>query len=151
MREISREREIEATADEVWAVLTDTASYPSWNPFVRRITGNLRAGERIEVRLEPEDWNGIDMRPKVMACDAPRELRWLGHLFVPGVFDGEHIFTIDEAGPGRVRLMQAERFRGLLVFAMRKKLTNDGGLARSFAAMNKAVAEQVAHRRSNVA
>ena len=151
MREISRELEIEATADEVWAVLTDTASYPSWNPFVRRITGELRTGERIEVRLEPEDWNGIDMRPKVMACDAPRKLRWLGHLFMPGIFDGEHIFTIEEAGPDRVRLAQAERFSGLLVFLMRKKLTNEGGLARSFAAMNEAVAEQVARRRSQAA
>ena len=151
MREIRVGTEIESTADEVWAVLTDIPSYPSWNPFVRHIEGPLEVGVTLAVRIEPEDWNGMDITPKVLVADAPRELRWLGHLWVPGIFDGEHSFTIEEVGPGRVRLVHAERFSGALVWLMRKKLTQDGGLARSFAAMNTAVAEQVRARRSQVA
>ena len=151
MRVIKVETPIEATAEEVWAVLTDTPSYPSWNPFVRHVEGDLEVGERIAVRIEPEDWNGMDMTPKLLVVDAPRELRWVGHLWVKGIFDGEHSFTIETDGPGRVRLVHAERFSGALVFLMRRKLTQDGGLARSFAAMNRAVAEQVRARRSQVA
>ena len=44
-----------------------------------------------------------------------RELRWLGRPLVPGVFDGEHRFLIERLGEGRVRFVQEESFRGLLV------------------------------------
>jgi hypothetical protein len=33
---------------------------------------------------------------------------------VLGLFDGEHRFTIEPAGPGRARVTQRETFRGLL-------------------------------------
>ena len=35
-------------------------------------------------------------------------------LVVSGIFDGEHRFLIEEAGPGRVRFVQSERFGGIL-------------------------------------
>lgn len=151
MREIKVETTIEATAEEVWAVLVDAASYPSWNPFVKRLEGELRAGERLEVRIEPEEWKPMTLRPTVLVVDASRELRWLGHLLVRGLFDGEHSFTIEEDGPGRVRIVHAERFTGVLVAFMGGKLTNDRAIARSFRAMNEALAEQVAARRSKAA
>jgi hypothetical protein len=30
-----------------------------------------------------------------------RTLRWLGHLLVPGIFDGEHYFEIEPLGANR--------------------------------------------------
>ena len=33
------------------AVVTDFAAYPEWNPFIRRISGDLREGTRLEVRI----------------------------------------------------------------------------------------------------
>jgi hypothetical protein len=39
-------------------------------------------------------------RPRVLEAEPARRLRWLGHLLVPGLFDGEHRFTIEPAGPG---------------------------------------------------
>jgi hypothetical protein len=53
-------------------------------------------------------------RPRVLEAEPARRLRWLGHLLVPGLFDGEHRFTIEPAGPGRARVTQQETFRGLL-------------------------------------
>ena len=35
---------IDAPASRVWAVLTDFARMPSWNPFIKSITGNLHKG-----------------------------------------------------------------------------------------------------------
>jgi hypothetical protein len=32
---------------------------------------------------------------------------------MPGLFDGEHSFSLEPAGPGRVRMVQQEEFRGL--------------------------------------
>ena len=38
--------QIEATPAQVWAVLTDTAAYPDWNPFIIRSSGTVRVGTR---------------------------------------------------------------------------------------------------------
>ena len=56
----------------------------------------------------------MTIRPEVLEAGPGRALRWLGRLLVPGLFDGEHRFTIQPSGPGRVRLTQHEEFRGLL-------------------------------------
>ncbi len=37
------------------------------------------------------------------------------HLFIPGLFDGEHSFTIEAVGENRIRFTQREIFTGLLV------------------------------------
>ena len=40
-REIVTEVEIAAPPDRVWAVLTDGAKYPEWNPFIVSMQGNM--------------------------------------------------------------------------------------------------------------
>jgi uncharacterized protein YndB with AHSA1/START domain len=51
MRELRREIVIDAPPERVWAAVTDFAAYPEWNPFIRRISGELREGARLEVRI----------------------------------------------------------------------------------------------------
>jgi hypothetical protein len=113
---------------------------------MKKIDGELQPGTKLEVRLEPEGERGITMHPTVLAAEPGRELRWLGHVLVPGIFDGEHRFLIEEAGPGRVRVTQSEHFRGFLLPLLWKKL-RDGGTANGFRAMNEALARRVAERR----
>ncbi len=115
MRELRSEIDIDAPPEAIWEVLTDFETFPQWNPFIRRVRGNLQSGGRLEVYLHPSGAMGTTFRPTVLAVDPPRELRWLGHIFFPGLFDGEHIFTIEPVAPGRVRFTQREAFRGVLV------------------------------------
>lgn len=70
----------------------------------------------------------------VLAVDAGRELRWIRHLLVPGLFDGEHRFDIHLLGPGRVRFVQQERFTGVLVPLFARNL--DTHTLAGFNAMN---------------
>jgi len=142
MRELSTQIEFDATPDEVWEVLQDFARHAEWNPFITKIDGELHPGAKLDVRLEPEGERGITMHPTVLAVEPGRELRWLGHLLVPGVFDGEHRFLIEESGPGRVRFTQSERFGGILLPLFWKKL-RDGGTAKGFRAMNEALVRRV--------
>jgi hypothetical protein len=79
-------------------------------------------------------------KPKVLKAEPNRELRWLGHLGLPGLFDGEHIFTIEPLDRERVRFVQRERFSGLLVPLLAKSL--DTGTHAAFEAMNRAIKEQ---------
>ena len=76
-------------------------------------------------------------RPTVRAAVPNRELRWLGRLGIPGLFDGEHIFELTPIGGQRARFVQRERFRGLLVPLMKKRLERD--TRRGFDEMNQAL------------
>src|SRR6266508_1688914 len=101
MKELRTEIEFDGTPQEVWGVLADLPAHGEWNPFITRIEGELRPGAKLDVRLEPEGERGITMHPTVLAAEPGRQLRWLGHLLVRGIFDGEHRWLIEEAGPGR--------------------------------------------------
>jgi hypothetical protein len=114
-QELRHDIDIDAAPSVVWSVLTATAEYPSWNPFILRLEGQLREGERLGVRIQPSGGRAMNFKPTALAVRPDRELRWLGHLLVPGLFDGEHRFLLEEAGEGRTRFTQAERFTGLLV------------------------------------
>jgi uncharacterized protein YndB with AHSA1/START domain len=61
MNQLHTEIEIDAPAERVWGVLTDFASYPQWNPFIRSISGEPNIGGRLEVRLEPPESRGITL------------------------------------------------------------------------------------------
>jgi hypothetical protein len=145
MRELRTEIEFEGKPDEVWEVLADLPAHADWNPFIKTIEGELRPGAKLLVRLEPPGERGITMHPTVLAAEPGRELRWLGHLLVRGIFDGEHRWLIEEAGPGRVRFTQSERFGGILLPLLWRRL-RDGGTSKGFRAMNEALARRVGER-----
>jgi hypothetical protein len=115
VRELRREIEIDAPPEGVWPVVTEFAAYPEWNPFIRRIGGELREGARLEVRIEPPGARTTTFKPTVRSVEANRELRWLGRLLFPGIFDGEHSLRIEPLDGGRSRFVQSERFSGVLV------------------------------------
>ena len=139
MTSIGHSLEIDVPADRVWAVLTDTASYPEWNPFIKRLDGELRHGAKLDVEIEPPGGRAMTFKPTVTAVQPNRELRWLGHLMVRGLFDGEHRFQIEELSGGRSRLTQSERFSGLLSRPLAGTL---GKTERGFEAMNRALKER---------
>lgn len=136
MRTLTVSTDITAPPDVVWDVLTDTAAFAAWNPFMPRLVGDLAVGQRLEVRIEPPGGRGMTFRPTVTAVEHGRRLEWLGRLGVPGVFDGRHSFTLAPLPGGGTRLTQAESFTGVLVPLTGRTLarTEEG-----FAAMNEAL------------
>ena len=132
MKEIHTAIEIAAPGKRVWQILTDFPAFPEWNPFILGIEGEARAGSRLVVRFR-----GVTFRPRVLRAEASRELRWLGHLFFRGLLDGEHFFIIEEIAESRVRLVHGERFNGLLVPLLSRRLHRD--TAGDFENMNRAL------------
>lgn len=127
---------VAADPSGVWQVLTDTAAYPRWNPFVRRLDGDLVAGTRISVDLRSGD-TVRTLRPRVVAVRPGRSFTWLGHVGVPGLLDGRHSFTVEPEGEV-TRLVQHEVLSGALVPLFRRMLTRDTPAA--FTACNDAIA-----------
>jgi hypothetical protein len=79
----------------------------------------------------------MTFKPRVLKAEPNRELRWLGRLFVPRLFDGEHMFTIEPMGTDHVRFVQREAFTGLLVPLLMRSL--DASTRRGFEEMNNAL------------
>ncbi len=123
-KEISTEIVIHASTEKVWNLLTDFERYPSWNPFIKSIKGKAEQGTKITARIEPPGASGMTFKPKLLTVIKNRELRWLGHLFIPGLFDGEHIFELHENADGSTTFVQREKFYGLLVSLFSKMLDN---------------------------
>jgi hypothetical protein len=116
MRDIHTEIEINAPPEAVWRVLTDFKSFPDWNPFVTSVSGEPREGARLKISVQVPDGPSMKFTPVVLRAEAPRELRWIGRLAVPGLFSGEHFMQIEPAGGGRAtRFVHGEHFLGLLI------------------------------------
>jgi len=112
--------EIGADARRVWSVLTDFAAYPRWNPFLIEVRGEAVPGTRLAVRTQFPAGRLMSFRPLILRAEPHRELRWWGRSRVPGLFEGEHVFSIAPLEPDRVRFSQRELFRGLLVPILRR-------------------------------
>ena len=138
------ERHIETTIDimappeRVWEILTDFPAYPSWNPFIVSAYGKPTVGAWLEVHIQPKGKRALMFRPTVLVAEPDRELRWRGRMLLPGLFDGEHFFRIEDRS-GTVHFVQGETFSGLLVGLVRGTLnaTRSG-----FEAMNTALKER---------
>ena len=113
-RSIETEILIQASPQRVWEVLTGFAAYPEWNPFIVSLQGRAEWGERLAVRIRTGEGKEHLFKPVVLQATPPTRLRWLGRLGVPGLFDGEHDFELEEQG-GATLLHQRESFQGYLV------------------------------------
>ncbi len=122
MKEIRTEILINATPDKVWKVLTNFNDYPNWNPFLRWLTGDVAVNKKIIVRIAPPGSNAMTFKPTILKFDTNKELRWLGHLLIPGLFDGEHIFELIDNQNGTTTFIQREQFSGILMPLFKKML-----------------------------
>ena len=151
MKELKTEILINTTPQKVWAVLIDFQIYHEWNPFIKSITGNVVVGNKITVRLEPPEANGMTFKPKVLVFEKNKELRWLGNLVFPGLFDGEHKFELIDNGNGTTTFKQSEKFKGIFVPLFKKML--DINTTNGFNLMNqklKELSEQKSTQTSNI-
>ena len=139
MKELRTSIEIKASAEKVWKILTDFSGYPQWNPFIRSLTGEVKEGKKIKVVIQPPDSGAMTFKPLCLKFNENKELRWLGHLGIPGIFDGEHIFELTKTGEGNTVLTQRENFKGVLVPLLWKQLNTK--TRKGFEMMNEKIKE----------
>jgi hypothetical protein len=139
MYEITRTVDVDASPETVWGVLTDFDSYDEWNPFMR-VVGRANEGAHLVVELRPPGGRTTTFRPELVHVERNRELRWLGHLFVTGLFDGEHRFRLEPREDGGTHLVHSETFRGVLA-GLLLRFTREQ-VAAGFEQMNAALKER---------
>ena len=132
--------DINASPEAVWDTLMAFDEYPQWNPFVRELEGTAEVGARLRVKIVPPGQKGMTLKPKVLIAATAREFRWIGHLIIPGIFDGEHYFKLEPTPAGGTHFIQGEIFRGLLPPLLGKSI--NGPVKQGFLALNQALKER---------
>jgi hypothetical protein len=129
MKSLYTEIEINAPAHHVWSILTDFDAYPDWNPFIRAFKNTPEPGRQFAVTIQPPGKKAMTFKPVCLALIPGKELRWIGHLFISGLFDGEHVFEIKEIDTARTLFIQREDFKGVLspfIWWMLNRATKEG-------------------------
>ena len=122
MKEIVTEIEIAAPTERVWDILVTFEQFGDWNPFIQKISGEVKEAKRLTVSIVQPGTKGMTFKPTVTRVVPGQELRWLGRFLLPGLFDGEHRFEIHPLTEKSVRFVQRENFGGLLVPLLWKSL-----------------------------
>lgn len=133
-KEIKTEILIQASPEKVWKILTDFSQYPQWNPFIKSLEGEVAVGKNIRAKIEAPRQSAMIFKPKVLAFEKNKEFRWLGHLFIKGLFDGEHKFELIDNQDGTTTFIQSEKFGGILIPLFKKML--DENTVEGFNLMN---------------
>ena len=141
MKEIRTEIDISASPEKAWDVLTDFDRFPQWNPFIRQISGSPEIGAKLKIQLQTSRGKSRTYRPTVTKVEPNHELRWFGKSIIPGIFNGERIFTIEPLKTNHVRFVHMEIFTGLGVALVGNRLDKD--MNESFVKMNQAFKEKV--------
>jgi hypothetical protein len=136
-KEVRTEIDIRASDERVWQILTDFPNFVNWNPFITKISGDLKKRARLKVRIQPQGERGMTFRPIILDVEPKRELHWIGRFAVPGLFSGEHIFTIEPLGKDHVRFIHREIFTGLFVLIYARNF--DTNIRQGFEDMNQAL------------
>lgn len=145
-RRVLERARLDAAPFEVWRWMTDFASFPSWNPLLRKVEGTLHIGATLDVRARLGR-RVIHLRPLVTSAEPARELRWRTRVLVPGLFDVDRRFILDASGSQQTTLIQDETSTGLLVPFAYALAHMDRDLRAGFRDFSQALALQTAAAR----
>lgn len=125
-KDIKTEIVIKADPEKIWDILTCFQEYPQWNPFIRRIEGEVGQTNKIHVHLQPPKGSKMKFNPVVLSRIEHKELVWKGKLLFKGLFDGTHRFELIDNGDGTTTFIHSESFKGILVGLIDLNKTKNG-------------------------
>ncbi|MBI1493667.1 SRPBCC domain-containing protein [Halocynthiibacter styelae] len=135
--------EIDATPEQVWAVLVDTKAYENWAAFMVAVGGEIEDGNTITV-----DFQLNPAKPKRVTIDhrievtAGQEFFWAEKG--PGGICDDHHFRVEATSDGRTRFVQSDEIKKGLTWLMGWKLSaiyRDG-----YQAFNQALKQEAERR-----
>lgn len=115
-KKIYTEVEINASEEQVWAIISDLESYSEWNPFMKEAQGKLNVGEKLLMKLQNGSLKLDPFEPTLLQVIPGMEINWIGRAAnIPRIFDGNHHLVIQRLSDDRVKFIQYEDFDGIVV------------------------------------
>lgn len=106
---------IDATPEQVWSVLTDTASYKNWAAFLVDIQGEIKDGNKITAvfQTDPKKEKFNTIEHTISVIDGV-EFFWSEKG--PGGIKDNHHFKVEAADDGKTRFIQSDAIMKGLTF-----------------------------------
>ena len=101
---------IEAPPKSVWAVLTDTSNYATWNPIFVRVSGDMRPGGELALDMKLENGQVSQITVTVNAMNQYQSIQQSAG--VPGILTAHHEWSLEPAREGTL-VVQRETYRGI--------------------------------------
>lgn len=95
--------------------------YAEWNPFILSVSGELKQLAKLKVKIKPYNSTPMNFNPTILKVETDKEIRWIGRLFIKGLFDGEHYFKLIDNG-NKTTLIQGETFSGIFIPLMKNMI-----------------------------
>lgn len=103
---------INAPKETIWKIITDAPNYPTWDPGVIRIEGNIAAGNKITAYSKVSPNRSF---PVTVSEFKPGErMAWSSGMPF-GLFSGVRTFTLSSRPDGSIDFTLREQFDGLLM------------------------------------
>ena len=134
---------IAASPQAVWAVLSDGASWPSWDSGVDAVEGRIAMNETIKIRSQAAPGRAFPV--KVTRFDPPAHLRFSGGMPL-GLFRGVRTYEVSEEADGQVTFRMREEYSGPLLPLVWRSMPDLGPSFQRFARGLKQRAESAADR-----
>ena len=109
MKSFEASSTIAAAPDTIWAILTDGASFPSWDSGVDRVEGEIAPGETIKVSVKANP--GRTFPVKVTEFKPGQRMVWSGGMPL-GLFKGVRTYTLSSQGNGTTTFTMREEYTG---------------------------------------
>ena len=109
MKSFEASSTIAAAPDTIWAILTDGASFPSWDSGVDRVEGQIALGETIKVSVKANP--GRTFPVKVTEFKPGQRMVWSGGMPL-GLFKGVRTYTLSPQGNGTTTFTMREEYTG---------------------------------------
>lgn len=132
------ERRIDAPPERVWGLLTDAASYESWNPTVLSLDGEIAEGQTIALVSEVNPKRTFKL--KVSDVHPPTSMVWSDGMPL-GLFRGARRFVAEADGGDATRFSMEELYTGPLAPLITKSIPDMIDSFERFADGLKAAAE----------
>jgi len=134
---------IVASPQAVWAVLSDGASWPSWDSGVDAVEGRIAMNETIKIRSQAAPGRAFPV--KVTRFDPPAHLRFSGGMPL-GLFRGVRTYEVSEEADGQVTFRMREEYSGPLLPLIWRSMPDLGPSFQCFARGLKQRVESAADR-----
>ncbi|MCB0034736.1 MAG: SRPBCC domain-containing protein [Anaerolineales bacterium] len=141
MKKYSASTHIQASPQQIWAILIDPTNYPEWDPGMVRIEGQLALGEKVKffTKFSPERAFAV----KITGFEAGQKMVLTGGMPF-GLFKSERTHTLTPQPSGGTLFHTEEIFSGLLLPIFGRSLPDLSASFEAFAQGLKQRAESAA-------
>jgi hypothetical protein len=128
---------IQASPEQIWALLTDAAGFPRWNSTVTSIEGQIAEGQRLKLKVPSAPARVF--KPKVSHVEPGRSMIWRDGM--APMFKGVRTFTLTPNRDGSTEFSMKEELSGLMLPMIKGSLPDFAPVFEAYAGDLKRAAE----------